>query len=249
MNDSLGNRMKEYEGVPANVLIRKLPVIIRLDGQAFHTFTRTMDKPYDVGFSEVMWTTAVRLCEKVQGCQLAYVQSDEISLLLVDYKKIQSDPWFGYKVQKVVSSAAAIATAAFIRAYDSDREEVYGRETAGARFEVQPTFDSRCYNLPKEEVSNYFIWRQRDSERNSIQGLAPAQFSHKDLQNLNNSQLQEKLFSERGINWDKLPTPQKRGVCVIRAGEEGLPNWFVDQNIPIFTWDCEYIKRLVDVGN
>ena len=109
MNDSLGNRMKEYEGVPANVLIRKLPVIIRLDSQAFHTFTRTMDKPYDVGFSEVMWTTAVRLCEKVQGCQLAYVQSDEISLLLVDYKKIQSDPWFGYKVHMIRADVTAFS--------------------------------------------------------------------------------------------------------------------------------------------
>lgn len=256
-HDGLGDRMKMYEGVSKTRLVPKMPVLVRLDGKAFHTFTRFMEKPYDLRMQRCMWYAARRLCEQIQGCQLAYVQSDEIQLLLVDYHSVYSSPWFDYEVQKVVSVAAAICTAAFVRAYD--REFPVNGAAAGCGFaECEPAFDARAWNIPKHEVVNAFIWRQQDAVRNSIQSLAQAHFSHARLQGLNSKQLQDLLFLEKGVNWNDCPVPQRRGVCVVRQPEtytviagEGhnlrVPSertvWTVDENIPIFTENRSYIGQ------
>lgn len=120
--DSLGDRMKRYESVPKNFLVRRVPVVIRVDGKAFHTFTRGMKKPFDSILMNTMKDTMKYLCENIQGCVLGYTQSDEITLVLTDYATITTDAWFGYNVQKLTSIAASMATMAFNSAFKENVE-------------------------------------------------------------------------------------------------------------------------------
>ena len=209
---SLGDRMKGYEGVPRHLLTRRMPVIIRLDGKAFHTLTKKLDKPYDVDFRDCMMKTAEFLVENVMGCKLAYVQSDEISLLLIDYEKFETEPWFKNNIQKIVSVSASFATAKFNELYrDLVPDE---KKVADLAF-----FDARVWNLPREEVNNYFLWRQNDATRNSIQGLGQANFSHKKLQGKSCNNIQEMLLLQKDINWNDVEPYFKRGGCVYRGVE------------------------------
>ncbi|MFW6122346.1 MAG: tRNA(His) guanylyltransferase Thg1 family protein, partial [Petrotogales bacterium] len=168
---SLGDRMKtNYESVSQTKLLRRTPVIIRLDGKAFHTFTKGMKRPFDENLIQCMTTTTRNLVENIEGCEFGYTQSDEISLLLTDYKKFETQAWFDYKVQKIVSVAASMCTAYFNRIFFKN----YG-------FGKPAFFDARVFSIPKEEVVNYFIWRQQDATRNSIQMVGQSVFSHKEL--------------------------------------------------------------------
>lgn len=241
-NDSLGDRMKAYESVPRARLMPKTPVLLRLDGKAFHTLTRGMDRPYDERFMRCMWSTATELCDSIQGCKIAYVQSDEITLLLIDYQTYQTQGWFDYEVQKMCSISASIATAAF---GDKFRELFPERKAT-------PLFDARCWNLPREEVANCLIWRQQDASRNSIQMLAQAHFSHKEMHLKNCSMLQDMLMLDKGVNWNDQPVPFKRGACAIRESYAGPENsirhrWVIDENVPIFTQNRDYVERCLAV--
>ncbi len=259
--DELGKRMKEYENITRNYLTKRVPVIIRIDGKAFHTFTLGMDKPFDEILSKTMMETCKYLCENIQGCKIGYVQSDEISLLLTDYETIKTDAWFDYNIQKLCSISASMATLAFNKIFRKNVEDYnlnLGYETYNSKLELlyrnkidTAMFDSRAFVLPKEEVCNYFIWRQQDASRNSIQMVAQSQFSHKSLQNKNCNQLQEMLFQEKGINWNDLPIWQKRGTCTIKEeytlaynGETyERTRWIIDKSIPVFTQDRKYIEK------
>ena len=110
-------------------------------------------------------------------------------------------------------------------------------------------FDSRVFAIPKDEVNNYFIWRQQDATRNSIQMLGQANFSHKELHKCSCNMIQEKLFTEKGINFNDIPTTQKRGACIVKeqylVGEATRTRWIVDKEIPIFTSDRDYIGKFV----
>lgn len=255
--DSLGDRMKSYENISRNHLTRRLPVIIRLDGKAFHTFTRGMKKPFDGILIETMQETAKYLCENIQGCKIAYTQSDEISLLLVDYEKLDTCAWFDNNIQKMVSISASMATLAFNKAFSDilnsiDAEEVSDFYHIYKKRMMTAMFDSRVFTIPKEEVVNYFIWRQQDATRNSIQMVGQANFSHKQLHKKSCDDIQEMLFQEKSINWNDLRTPEKRGVCIIKEQyklnneqETIRTRWTVDQDIPVFTQDREYIERFL----
>ncbi len=256
--DNLGDRMKGYESVPRTRLTPKIPVMVRLDGKAFHTFTRGMPRPYHRPFHECMWTAATYLCENIQGCQLAYVQSDEITLLLLDTMSLEAEGWFGYEVQKMASIAASMCTAAFNKRLFSSTgfPDIDGPTMAA--------FDARAWNLPASEVTNAFIWRQQDATRNAIQMVGQSKFSQKQLHGVSCAGIQEKLFQEHGINFNDLPVPQKRGICVVKQkykvdtiGSWKLGNgpgdpttyeivrsrWVVDENIPIFTQDRNYVEQ------
>ena len=230
---SIGNRMKEYERVTKNKLTRRTPVIIRLDGKAFHTWTRCLrgfdqslkTSPFSEAMHELMALTAAELCTDIQNAAITYTQSDEISILLNDWKGLKTDQWFDGNIQKMVSISAAMATAKFNR-------HVTRCFDAAAPLAL---FDARVFNIPKEEVANYFVWRQQDATRNSINMLGQFYFSHKELQNKNTDQVQEMLFSKHGVNWNDIPTWQKRGYCAAQNG--------MDNNIPIFTQNREYIER------
>ena len=238
MYNELSIRMKTfYEQIPKIKLIRRMPVIIRLDGKAFHTFTKGFKKPFDEILIKTMQETTKYLCENIQGCVLGYTQSDEISLLLVDYKKLNSDAWFDYEVQKMCSIAASMATMAFNKylkenakeyanhipyygtIYPCDDKEQKYIDILNKAIEKGAMFDARVFNIPKEEVTNCIYWRQLDASRNSIQMVGQANFSHKELQNKSCNDIQDMLMTQKNINWNDFPTYQKRGTCVIKSNE------------------------------
>lgn len=252
----IGNRMKEYENVFKLYLTKKMPVIIRLDGKAFHTFTRGLQKPFDDIFIKSMWKTAIGLCENIQGCKLAYIQSDEISLLLTDYENINTEPWFNNNLQKMVSISASMATLFFNKSFKKacktnemnfKYKDVYEKKIWTAMF------DSRAFILPREEVINYFIWRQQDAIRNSIQMIANTNFSHNQLYKKSCNELLKMLFQEKNINWDDMLTYNKRGACIVKEQYNKDYNhelvlksrWIVDENIPIFVENRDYINKYV----
>lgn len=247
--DSLGDRMKQYyEDTYRLYLPRRMPVIIRVDGRAFHTFTRGFKKPFDVFFQSIMSLTTKELCNAVEGVKMAYTQSDEISLLLTNDDNIDTQAWFDNNLQKLVSLSASIATLAFNKYY---YEELYHDFEDDIEFYrdgiFKAQFDSRVFILPKEEVANYFIWRQQDAVRNSIQMVAQSMYSHKELLNKNCNQLQEMIF-QKGVNWNDYETRYKRGLCYIKKpvqiGKVTRNKFVADLNIPIFTENREYIENL-----
>lgn len=261
MKDDLGNRMKEYEYVSRTYLTKRTPTIIRLDGKAFHSFTKDFQKPFDEIFMNSMWETAKYLCENIQGCKIAYVQSDEITLLLTDYEKLNTSPWFEKNIQKMVSVSASMATLAFNQTFINQiqllRDDILISDTWDINIlntyqkKINTAlFDSRVFNLPKEEVCNCFIWRQQDATKNSIQMVARSNFNHNELNKLNCHQLQEKLFQEKNINWNHISTCKKRGICVVKEkyqmdNEEKTirSRWIIDDEIPIFSTDRNYIEK------
>lgn len=281
VHDDLGVRMKTfYEQIPKTKLMRRCPVAIRIDGRAFHTFTRGFQKPFDEVLIKSMQETMKYLCENIQGCVLGYTQSDEITLILVDYKKLTSSAWFDYEVQKICSIAASMATMAFNKAFVKEVKKYSFELSMGIHTDKErrlldiyhkaidkgAMFDARCFNIPKEEVTNLCYWRQLDASRNSIQMVGQANFSHKELQNKSCNDIQDMLMSQKGINWNDLPTYQKRGSCCVRnkiiIESDGVMataqlrdtsrfenEWIIDTDIPIFKGEGrEYIDRLVFVG-
>lgn len=233
---ALGNRMKRYEEVPKTLLVRRMPAIIRVDGKAFHSFTKGMTKPFDEELKNAMVAATKELCREIQGAKIAYSQSDEISILVIDYEKIGTDAWFDYQVQKMASVSASIWSA-----YMNEFIRPYTKKIA--------LCDSRVFNIPKEEVNNYFLWRQQDATKNSISMVAQSLFSHGSLQGLSGPKMQEKMFQEKGINWNNLPTWQKRGLCVtkqeIKKKDSIRYKWEVDNEIPIFSQDSNYIEQYI----
>lgn len=225
---SIEDRMKRYESVSKYFLPRRVPVIIRVDGRAFHTLTRKMFmKGYDKNFIEKMQQVALFMRENISGCYFCYSQSDEISFLLTDYKTISTEPWFGYNLQKIVSISASLASSAF-----SDL------------CKTRVTFDSRAFSISADDVCNYFIWRQQDATRNAIQMLGQEHYSHKNLYGKNCSEIQEMLFSQRNINFNDCTTVRKRGFCVVKDKLKGI---ILDEEIPIFSSDRNYVERFVNV--
>lgn len=248
-NDNLGDRMKEfYENRAKTFLVRRMPVIIRIDGKTFHTFTKGFEKPFDSVMTKAMQETMKYLCENIQGCVLGYTQSDEITLVLIDYENLNSDAWFDYNIQKLCSISASMATFAFNRNFSkiamlNSKDRVnYTNAYSESAFKGA-IFDSRCFNIPKEEVTNCILWRQQDATRNSIFSMGRAYFSHKELQGLTTNQIQKLLFSKHNVNWNDLPTHLKRGSCCVKK-ENG---WIIDNEIPIFKEDGrEYIEKLIN---
>lgn len=241
--------MKRYEAVYDSYLLRRTPAIVRVDGKAFHTLTKGLERPFDINFRESMYYTALVLCEAIQGAKLAFTQSDEISVLISDFDTIRTEAWFGYRVQKMVSIAAATATAAFGQAWHRCFEK-----------KAIPLFDARVFSVPFDEVANYFIWRQQDATRNSIQMAARSVFSHKKCLYRTCDDLQEMLYNEKDINWNDYPTALKRGSCIVKmprpvvvpAGPKKgetieRMTWSVDDEPPIFTQDRQYIERVLEV--
>lgn len=263
--DSLGDRMKEnYENRAKTYLVRRMPVIIRLDGKAFHSFTKGLNKPYDVIFHDTMNSTLQYLCENIQGCKLGYTQSDEITLLLTDYDTLDTDAWFDNNVQKICSVSASMATMAFnkyfrfyrdgyvdsvmaLQDYDTGSDYL---EALYKCMEKGAMFDSRCFNIPEDEVTNCFIWRQQDATRNAIQMLGQCNFSHKELHGKSCNDIQDMLMLQKSINFNDMPTEFKRGVCCIKKEVSCTDrligyklDWIIDTEIPIFTQDREYIEN------
>ena len=276
VHDDLGTRMKEfYEQVPKTRLVRRMPVAIRIDGKAFHTFTRGFQKPFDEVLMKSMQETTKYLCENIQGCIFGFTQSDEITLILIDYQKINSSAWFDYEVQKICSISASMATMAFNKFFERNAENyiqncatdyetdgLYGKGTPEYQLceiyqkavEKGAMFDARCFNIPKEEVTNLVYWRQLDATRNSIQMVGQANFNHKELQNKTCNMIQDMLHEQKGINWNDYPTVCKRGsACIYTeyANMNGSYNsgWIIDKEMPILKGeDRAYVDNLIYIG-
>lgn len=294
-------RMKQYyENIPKTKLMRRCPVIIRIDGRSFHTFASKFKHLFDDILIKTMQDTTRYLCENIQGCVLGYTQSDEITLVLVDYKKFTSAAWFDYEVEKLCSISASMATKAFNKAfvknvYESFKDKITDTEFVAAMLYGEypehidkelfvyleavykgAETDSRCFNIPKEEVTNCVYWRQDDASKNSIQMVGQANFSHSELQHKSRNDIQDMLMTQKDINWNDFPVYQKRGSCCIKeeywidknngaefgegysevlnrkgGAEDAVKRsrWVIDKNIPIFKGeDRKYIDDLVYVG-
>lgn len=207
MTSSIGDRMKRYEAVYDRPLTPRSPLLIRIDGRAFHTLLRKAEKPFDHAFIAAMVASAEAVAAEMQGFKLAYHQSDECTFLLTDYDNFESQGWFDYKQNKVVSITASMFTAHFNLRYRT------GANGAGPAI-----FDARAFTVPLEDAPNAFIWRQRDWERNSVQMLARAHFPHKQCHGKKIADLHEMLHSI-GINWANLDDHLKNGTFIDRDGE------------------------------
>lgn len=254
----LAKRMKGYEAVSKTRLMTRIPVICRIDGRSFKTFLKNFERPFDTIFLSSMQDTMKYLCENIPGCMLGYHQSDEISLLLVDYQTYDTSAFFDYEVQKLCSVIASMATLAFnktlekrVHEYDEHLYEAWNVPEKYRKYlnhlksavNKGAMFDARCFNLSKEEVANYFYWRQDDASRNSIQMVGQTYFSQSELHKKSRSDIQDMLMLQKGINWNNFPTYQKRGSCAIRQENK----WVIDKEIPIFKGPegRAYVERFV----
>lgn len=222
----LAKRMKEnYENRQRVYLTRRTPVIIRLDGRAFHTLTKKMAKPFDETFIQTMRDSVNNMIENIQGCKFAFVQSDEVSLLLTDYDSLQTEAWFDYNLCKMVSIAAAEMSVSFncLKQW-SDIHNL-------------AVFDGRAFNVPREEVANYFLWRAMDWHRNSIQMYVQSFFSHKQLQNKSTQQLHE-LLHTKGKNWTNLSEHLRNGWWFVEGA------WRSDI-LPTFGSVNAFVEKLI----
>jgi tRNA(His) 5'-end guanylyltransferase len=270
--DSLGDRMKGYENCYRIYLPKRQVVVVRIDGRAFHSFTKGFARPYDTVFADAMQQTALKLAENISGCKFVYTQSDEITLILTDFENINTEPWFDNNLQKIVSISAAMASVFFKENFNKLIENEYldhylegkiGDEKhqllmkhSEAYNHKLCVFDSRAFIIPREEVVNCLYWRQTDCIRNSIQLLGQANFSHNQLQGKNCNEIQEMLWQEKNINWAKEPNWFKNGTSIYKKLmkiEHSLPDgtvaivernkWFIDKNTPIFTQNREYVEK------
>lgn len=239
--DSLGDRMKEnYEARFKYKLLRRTPVIIRIDGKAFHSFTHGFNRPFDRVLSNAMDRTMQLLCKNIQGCVFGYTQSDEITIVMHDYESLNSCAWFDNEVQKICSISASMATAFFNQAFKDEAEKFHQKvyfaaieetslkdeyfiddiETAKkldkkylSKISTPAMFDARCFNIPIAEVTNCVLWRQQDATRNSIEMAGRCYFSHSELHKKNTSNIQDMLMEKFGVNWNDYPVRYKRGCA------------------------------------
>ena len=227
MSNVIMDRMKEnYEKRSQSFLLRRTPVIIRLDGKAFHTYTKSL-KSFDETFADDMIETTKFLLKNIQGAEVAYTQSDEISLILTDYAKLETSAWFDYNVQKMCSIASSICTAKFnelristplmLGNYNYSDSDVMDLEEGLPVFKLA-FFDARVFNIPKEEIINYFLARQQDCITNSINTFGRTYFSHQQLLNKNSSLILEMMKSVN-LDWNDLDDKFKYGTFVSKVTE------------------------------
>lgn len=246
--DSLGQRMKKYEAVSKTVLMTRTPVAIRVDGKAFHTFTKNLIKPFDNIFINSMIQTMESMCADMQNCIFGYVQSDEITFILKDYEQLNTAAWFDYEVQKLTSITASMATYYFNKYFKENAERIISSSENSDYtlalekcIEAPAMFDARCFNIPKEEVINLLYWRQLDAVRNSIQAFGQAIFSHKELMYKTCEEIKE-MCKEQGFDWNNLPLYKQRGTSCYREGRQ----WITDYSMPLLVKEGrEYLETLI----
>lgn len=248
---------KNYENRTKVLLPRRTYTIIRIDGKAFHTYTKGCDRPFDAGLIEDMNETAKYLCKNIQGAEIGFVQSDEISILMTDFATHQTDAWFDGNIQKIVSVAASLATSKFnqlrlkriLASYDPIGEDIGIDEAIKIVVETKlAEFDARTFTIPaKSEVMNYFVWRQQDTVRNSISSVAQNLYSHKELDGKNMSVQQEMIY-QKGINWNDYDSTLKRGRFVIKEiyDKQGAERTrWVARGCPIFTQEPTFLDLYI----
>jgi tRNA(His) guanylyltransferase len=268
MKDALGDRMKDYYEDRTRIrLPRRTYTIIRIDGKAFHTYTKGLNRPFDDGLIEDMDETTAYLCKNIQGVKFGYVQSDEISLLLTDFDDISTDAWFDGNLQKMCSIAASLATAKFNqlrmmrKCWEGNDVEGYLDQKDLENFKLA-MFDARVFQISSPiEVENYFIWRQQDATRNSISSVAQSMYSPKELHGVKTDEMQEMIF-QKGTNWNDFSPRKKRGGFVTKMLmvngkpkqenqeiyiEDVVRNKWIGIDCPVFTQDREFLRSRIPV--
>jgi len=266
--DALGTRLKTYyEDRFRYHLPRRTYTIIRIDGKAFHTYTKGLNRPFDDGLIEDMDETTAYLCKNIQGVKFGYVQSDEISLLLTDFDDISTDAWFDGNLQKMCSIAASLATAKFNqlrmmrKCWEGNDVEGYLDQKDLENFKLA-MFDARVFQISSPiEVENYFIWRQQDATRNSISSVAQSMYSPKELHGVKTDEMQEMIF-QKGTNWNDFSPRKKRGGFVTKMLmvngkpkqenqeiyiEDVVRNKWIGIDCPVFTQDREFLRSGIPV--
>lgn len=233
----LGDRMKAYEDCFRFILPKRSPKIIRLDGKAFHTYLRRVEKPYDRTVMDAMISAAQAVVQSIGGsARCAYIQSDECSILLNDTLTLNTEAWFANNIQKIVSVASSIFTGEFNNTIAATLAQKAPTEFVGPA-----AFDARIFLLPDiVEVNNYFVWRQKDAIRNSIQQFGTKEFSAKELHGLNNELVLD-MLRNAGKPWNEEEVWKQRGIVIA--------NKFKDEAIPLFWEDTDYIKNLYTPPN
>lgn len=202
MKDTLGDRMKEYENINRNNLMKNSDVIIRLDWKAFHTFTRWLDKPFDIDLITTFQNVVKLLAKQISWFKLAYIQSDEISIWINDTDTIQTQWRFDYNINKINSVCASLCTWYFNKLWNKSDKIA--------------NFDCRCFNIPRDEIVNYFLWRQKDWYRNSVQMYARSIFSQNELQWKKMQEMKDMLFNNE-CDWDELDQVFKNWTYILQS--------------------------------
>jgi tRNA(His) 5'-end guanylyltransferase len=220
-----------------------------------------------MGLIEDMDDTTAYLCKNIQGAKFAFVQSDEISVLLTDFDNLNTSAWFDGNIQKIASIAASMVTAEFNRlrmvriineSINVDGGIVSIRPYLSDLMKIKPAmFDARVFSIPsKTEVGNYFLWRQNDCTRNSIQSVAQSLYSHRELMNKNTNEMQELIF-QKGQNWNDYDAKLKRGRFIDKVeynnvipddkGTVAKRTKWKSTECPIFSQDWEFLySRIPD---
>lgn len=252
---SLDTRMRDYEKASKLYLTKRMPVVIRIDGRSFSKFTKNFEKPFDRLLSKAMQFTMKYLCENVQGCKFGYAQSDEISLILVDYDDIKKSAWYNYNVQKLCSVVSSMATMYFNKIYRELTNTIYNNsvnknsdqnyyELYSTKFD-EATFDTRCFNVPENDICNYIIWRQRDAARNSVSSLGQKYFAQNYLNGKHSFDIINMLIDRYNVHWESFPNTYKYGSACFITNE----GWVIDCNIPRITEDRQYVESRVIFNN
>jgi tRNA(His) guanylyltransferase len=233
--ETLGDWCKWLEkNFSPEIMIPTLPVIIRLDGNNFHNWTKGLKKPFDTDLNELM-TLTTQFLVKETNAVIGYQQSDEITLILWSGDK-KSSIYNDGKKQKILSKLTSKCSNFF----NDKRSDILPNHNKIA------DFDCRIYQTPTlEDACLQLLWREKDATKNSISMLAQSLFSHNSLQNLNSDQLQYKMFTEKGVNWNELDSKLKRGVYIKRRileskftqdELEGLPDKHLAKSDPNLTF-------------
>lgn len=227
--DNLGDRMKGYENITRYHLMPRSYVFLRVDGRAFHTYTKKLVKPFDVNLHQDMDATAKYLCENIQNAKLGYVQSDEITILLTGFDDINTQQFFDGNIQKITSIVSSLATARFNQLRFSRITREYKSPLWDMNIPLA-TFDCRCWNIPTQtEAMNTFIWRNQDCTRNSISMMAQFYFSHKELQGKSSKDMLEMLKEKS--DWEKIYESLKYGRIILKEDYlESIKNQLVEKN-------------------
>ena len=205
--DNLGDRMKRYEAASDVLLPRRMPIIIRADGQAFHTYTRGFNRPFDERVIGAMQYASTKTAESMCGFKLAFIQSDEASFLLTDYDDIATQAWFDNSLLKLCTITASWMTVHFNQYM---RENLPEKTSAERKLKTKiATFDARAFAMPEADVANYFLWRAKDWERNSVSMYCRSFFSAKEMHGKGRAD-QHELLHTVGKNWTKDLSPQIR---------------------------------------
>lgn len=217
MKDTLGDRMKAYEDAYRVYLPPRMPIVIRVDGRAFHTLLKGANKPFDHEVMFAMDRVLTELAEHAQGCVLGYTQSDEASIVLQNDRNNDTQQWFGGNLQKIITAAAALATKTFNRFGVTNK--TFG--SLNDKHVREATFDARAWIMPWEDVPNYFLWRQQDYKRNAISMAARAMFSHKDCVNKDTDMLLL-MMEAKGVKFHEQYSNRERFGYFV-TGQERLP--------------------------